>query len=178
MRKIIVIDTNILCVWLQVPGKNTCGSDNDQWDKTRVDPILQEEETAKTIFVLPLAVIIETGNHVAQASERRYETALKLADIMKKTAESQTPWAAFTKQSELWNADSLKQLADEFPEFAKQKLAFGDATIKSVAEFYARSGYEVQILTADAGLKSYEPTKPPLIPRRRQKKGKKRKKKK
>jgi hypothetical protein len=170
MRKIIILDTSILCVSLQVPGKDTCGSDSDRWDRARVDRILQAEETEKTTFVLPLAVIIETGNHIAQASVRRYETALKLADIMKKTVDSQTPWAAFTQQSELWDADSLKQLADEFPELAKQNLALGDATIKRVAEFYARSGHEVQILTADAGLKSYEPSKPPLIPRRRKKK--------
>lgn len=40
---------------------------------------------------------------------------------------------------------------------------------KGVADYYAKSGYEVEILTGDGGLKSYEPAKPPLIPRRKQK---------
>ena len=41
------------------------------------------EEKLKTTFVLPLASIIETGNHIAQSSNLRYETALKLAELMK-----------------------------------------------------------------------------------------------
>jgi hypothetical protein len=88
---------------------------------------------------------------------------------MKLTADNQTPWAAFTQQSELWNSEQIKQLADEFPQLATQKLSLGDASIKRVADYYAKSGYEVEILTGDGGLKSYEPAKPPLIPRRKQK---------
>ena len=40
MRKILVIDTSILCVMLNVPGKETCGSQGDFWDKQRVDRII------------------------------------------------------------------------------------------------------------------------------------------
>ena len=25
MKKVLVIDTSVLCVWLKVPGKETCG---------------------------------------------------------------------------------------------------------------------------------------------------------
>lgn len=28
MRKVLVIDTSVLCVWLKVPGKETCGPSN------------------------------------------------------------------------------------------------------------------------------------------------------
>ena len=28
MKKVLVIDTSVLCVWLKVPGKETCGSSN------------------------------------------------------------------------------------------------------------------------------------------------------
>ncbi|MEM9539313.1 MAG: hypothetical protein AAGA60_07350 [Cyanobacteria bacterium P01_E01_bin.42] len=169
----MIIDTSILCVWLQVPEKETCGSDKNKWDKERVDPILNEDrlKKEKITCVLPLAVIIETGNHIAQAeTNQRYEIAQKLAELMKKTADNTTPWAAFTQQAELWDAEKLKQLAEEFPQFATQSLAFGDLTIKKVADFYAQLGSEVEILTGDRGLKSHEPPKPTLIPRRRQKK--------
>ena len=49
-----------------------------------------------------------------------------------------------------------------------QKLSLGDATIKDVAYYYAQMGYSVEILTGDRGLKAYEPSVPPEIPRRRQ----------
>ncbi len=28
MKKVLVVDTSVLCVWLKVPGKETCGSSN------------------------------------------------------------------------------------------------------------------------------------------------------
>lgn len=31
MRKVLIIDTSILCVWLQVAGMETCGPNNDRW---------------------------------------------------------------------------------------------------------------------------------------------------
>ena len=56
----------------------TCGPDNDKWDKPRVDAKIQAEIEAKTTLVLPLATLIETGNHIAQASHSRREKALNL----------------------------------------------------------------------------------------------------
>lgn len=44
MRKVLIIDTSILCVWLQVPGMADCGPDHDKWDKQRVARKIQEEE--------------------------------------------------------------------------------------------------------------------------------------
>ncbi len=33
MKKVLILDTSILCVWLDVPGMDTCGPDDDKWDK-------------------------------------------------------------------------------------------------------------------------------------------------
>jgi len=33
MKKVLIIDTSILCVYLGVPGKDTCGTDQNKWDK-------------------------------------------------------------------------------------------------------------------------------------------------
>lgn len=167
MARVLIIDTSILCVLLSVPGKETCGSGRNAWNKRRVDAFLKKEIARSTTFVLPLATIIETGNHIAQATARRYETAQALADIMRKAADETSPWAAFTHQSEFWGADGLKKLADEWPKLAAQEMSIGDATIITVAEYYGRMGNHVEILTGDEGLKSYEPAVPPPIPRRR-----------
>ena len=85
---------------------------------------------------------------------------------MKLTADNQTPWAAFIEPSVLWNRENLKQLADEFPNFASRWFALGDATIKQIADYYNKQGNQVEILTGDESSKSYQPLQPPLIPRR------------
>lgn len=112
--------------------------------------------------------LIETGNHIAQAASRRYEAAQSLAKLIA-AADGTTPWAAFTEQSTLWEAEQLKQLATQWPPLAAEKISIGDATIKTVAEYYAKMGFQVEILTGDGGLKAYQPATPTRIPRRRAK---------
>jgi len=166
--KVLIIDTCILCVWLEVPNMGTCGPDNDRWDKQRVDEKIQAEAQDGTTFVLPLATIIETGNHIAQSAHSRKERGEGLADLMSKSADNETPWAAFSDQSILWSPVKIKELADTWPNLADQRMSLGDATIKDVAEYYAQMNYGVEILTGDQGLKAYEPLAPAEIPRRRQ----------
>lgn len=167
MRKVLIIDTSILCCWLKIPGKETCGTGINSWDKIKVDRFLDREIHAGTTLVLPLATILETGNHIAQANTLRFEKATELAGLIESTVEQKSPWAAFLEQTTLWDNNGLKKLADEWPSLASRQLSIGDATIKNVADYYSRAGYSVEIFTCDLDLKSYEPTKPPLIPRRR-----------
>ncbi|MFH1139464.1 MAG: hypothetical protein V1816_25555 [Pseudomonadota bacterium] len=167
MKRILIIDTSILCVWLDVPGLNACGPNDDRWDRARVEKKIQHEMEQDTTFVLPLATILETGNHIAQAQQSRRERGKALAELMKQSADRQTPWAAFSDQSALWSAEKVKALADIWPDLAAQKLSLGDATIKDVAEYYAQIGYAVEILTGDKGLKAHQPATPLQVPRRR-----------
>lgn len=115
-------------------------------------------------------LIIETGNHIAQAAHSRRQRAETLADLIRKSADETTPWAAFSDQSTLWKPENLRALAYKWPEMADQRFSLGDATIKEVAEFYAQThGWQVEILTGDQGLKAYEPAIAVDVPRRRQK---------
>ncbi len=167
MKRVLIIDTSILCIWLKVPGMDTCGPGNE-WTKQLVNEKIEKEKEKNTIFVLPLATIIETGNHIAQAAHSRKERGEALADLMRKSADQQTPWAAFSDQSVLWSEEKLKSLANSWPGLAAQKLSLGDATIKDVAEYYSQMQYAVEILTGDQGLKAYQPPEPVQVPRRRQ----------
>jgi len=164
MKKVLIIDTSVLCVWLRVPGKESCGHDADQWDWDRVEKKIKEENQNHSTFVLPLATIIETGNHISQASKSRRERGKALADLIRKSADQQSPWAAFSEQDMLWKPDKLKKLADTWPDLAARSLSLGDATIKDVAEYYAESGCEVEILTGDGGLKAYQPEARVMFP--------------
>ena len=66
-QKVLIIDTSIMCVWIGIPGKETCGPDTDRWDKELVEAFLVEEIKEGATLVFPLASMIETGNHIAQA---------------------------------------------------------------------------------------------------------------
>ena len=166
-QRILILDTSVLCCWLQVPGKEETGPVHDRWNHDRINVLLERERTKSSTFVLPMATLIETGNHIAQAPCQRFERATRLANYLREAADAQSPWAAFTDQSPLWQTENLRTLADRWPQLASGGISIGDATIKDVAEYYAKAGYFVEILTADAGLKAYEPAQPISIPRRR-----------
>lgn len=157
MKKVLILDTSILCIWLKVPGKATCGSGAGEVTYDMVSRKIEEEMALGTTFILPMAAIIETGNHIAQATGDRFAVASSLVDIIHKSAEATSPWAAFTVQSELWKEDALKQLADRWKGTVISGQSLGDASIVDVANYYHQAGWEVEIYTGDAGLKSYEP---------------------
>lgn len=168
-KSVLIIDTSILCVWLKVAGMERCGPDVDSWDFFRIDDEIRTHIECEYTLVLPLATIIESGNHIAHARENRRECAAALGEILVKVADEKTPWAAFSDQHELWGSENLKRLAEEWPDLAAKKLAIGDATIKQVAEYYSRMGCVVRILTGDQLLSSYEPAAHAVLkPRRRQ----------
>lgn len=157
MRKVLILDTSILCVWLRVPGKDTCGSGTGKITCDMVSQKIKEEVELGTTFILPMAAIIETGNHIAQSAGDRFAVASALVEIVHKSADAASPWAAFTVQSELWKEEALKQLADRWKGTVVSGQSLGDASIVDVANYYYQAGYEVEIYTGDAGLKSYEP---------------------
>ncbi|MDJ0674032.1 MAG: hypothetical protein QNJ36_01300 [Calothrix sp. MO_167.B42] len=143
----------------------SCGTDDDKWDFKRVDEKIQSEIEQSTVLVLPLAVVVEIGNHIAQA-KNNYDVAQKFAEIMTKAADETSPWAAFSKQVKLWEKDELKKLADQFPQWASQKTSMGDASIVFLGQYYKQEGFCVEFLTADKGLKAQEPPPPPQLTRR------------
>lgn len=165
MKKVLVIDTSVLCVWLKVPGKETCGSSNALITYDIVAKKIELERTMGTTFILPLATIIETGNHIAHSSGDRKFLEEEFARIMIDSADENSPWAAFTEQSNLWNPENLKKLAEKWKETVIAGQALGDASIVEVVNYYTDLGYRVEILTGDEGLKAYEPTVE--VPRRR-----------
>lgn len=166
-KKVLILDTSVLCCWLRVPKKDTAGKAEDRWDFDRINDILISEHAIGSIFVLPIATLIETGNHIAQCSGDRFSLATSLSQHLSNSADATSPWAAFTDQSGLWEQASLLKLAKTWPKLAVGGTSIGDATIKDVAEYYAQAGCSVEILTGDEGLKAYQPIRPINVPRRR-----------
>jgi hypothetical protein len=173
MRKVLLIDTSLLCVWLKVPGKETAG--NNKWDFELVNKKILTEIEKGTTLVLPLATVIETGNHIAQAkntnSDSKRITSEEFAKIMIYAADEKSPWVAFREQIVLWEAEGLKNLAEKFPNQAVEKTSMGDASIVVLGWYYHQKGFHVEFLTDDNGLISQQPPQP-NPPTRRSSRGK------
>jgi hypothetical protein len=168
VKKVLVIDTSVLCVWLQVKGMDPCGPSGDSWDYDRVNRHIERVIEEKATLVLPMATLVETGNHIAQSNDpQRYEVAQRLGRLIKNTADEVSPWAAFTEQSFLWTKERLHGIAENWPSEAARKISIGDFTIVQVANYYSALGYQVEILTGDQGLKALQPASPVHRPRRR-----------
>ena len=66
-RKVLVLDTSVLCCWLKVPGRETAGPLENRWTPERIASLVEKETAQGSALVLPIASLIETGNHIAQA---------------------------------------------------------------------------------------------------------------
>lgn len=42
-KRILIIDTSVLCCWLQVPGKAEAGPDADRWNHDRISKLIAVE---------------------------------------------------------------------------------------------------------------------------------------
>lgn len=166
-KKVLIIDTSILMVWLEVPGFQTAGKDNE-WTIDEVTEKLQNEQNNGTCFILPIATIIETGNHIAQVKgDIRKGVVEKFADLLEDVAKNKTPWTLFTNQTEFWSSEQLIELAEQWRKTGIMRLSLGDASIVKVAQYYQQM-YEVEIFTGDRQLKGYEKLPQEfIIPRRR-----------
>jgi len=166
-QRVIVLDTSMLTVHLQLPGHDSCGTDADRWTYARIDGHLKLRRKQGALFVLPLATIIETARHIAYAPQARHELATELGKRVRQSVDGTTPWVQFREQASLWESKGLSSLMDRWPDLAARKISLADASISDVAHFFAKLGHPVEILTGDAGLKALEPIPPRLTPRRR-----------
>ena len=137
MNKVLILDTSILCVWLQVPGKETCGPEHKRWTYDLVKAKIDAEIEQGTTLILPLAAIIETGNHIAQAPGDKHGIVNSFADHIEKALDGKVPWAAFTKQSQLIGSEAFKETIAEWRKTALAGQSLGDAMIVAVANYYS-----------------------------------------
>lgn len=93
------VDTSVLLEILEVPGKS------QQPDAVRA--LRREREAAGDFFVLPIATVVETGNHIAQARDRR--GAGKLVAILQLARTGQAPFLLHQVE---WDDAFVEHLCD------------------------------------------------------------------
>lgn len=156
MRQVRFVDTSVLCDIIAVPGKT-------QRHNTVVAE-LRELVKAGVPLVLPIATIIETGNHIAQAADgdARRACAERFVTLLRATANGQMPWVL---HAVAWDESMLTLLCDgtahtgAFVDLAAAGLlGTGDLSILAERELYRRrtAGVEVTLWTHDEKLSAYE----------------------
>ena len=126
---VVFIDTSVLCNLLRIPGKA-------QHQQEVHEDYRQRREAGDT-FVLPLAAVVETGNHIEQLGESlgydRRRCAESLVAILRLVAGGDEPWVLHELA---WDAEALRRFCEgtaQTPGFvevaAPGHLGGGDLTI-------------------------------------------------
>ncbi len=150
MREIVLLDTSIFCRILRVP--RMCSkpeSQAAQWEVARLAGI-------GATLLLPVAVIYETGNHIAQNGDgdERRKVATRFVREVGKAFEGGTPYTPTPLQT----AGEMSEWLDQFPDYAIQGVGLGDLSIIRIfeAECIQHPLARVRIWTDDDHLASYD----------------------
>jgi hypothetical protein len=116
---ICLVDTSIFCNIVEVPGR--CQQRDDVLDG------LREKIEQGWNLLLPLAAIVETGNHVAQVSDgnQRRRAAQRFVEQVRQAIRGQAPWVV----TPMPDANDWLAWLDEFPDSAMRGVSIGDLTI-------------------------------------------------
>ncbi|MDD2946148.1 MAG: hypothetical protein PHG15_10265 [Acinetobacter sp.] len=156
MSSICLIDTSILLNILNVPNRNK--------ERNEILEKFYEYIELEFSFIIPMAVVIETGNHISQNGDgnTRREVAERFVETLEKTLTGEAPFRIADWDTQ----EKIREWLFEFPEHAQRNksstrtgegTSFGDLSIikefeKSCSKF---SMSEVFIWSLDEDLKSY-----------------------
>lgn len=147
MRSVILIDTSVLCNLLKVPFM--C----ERHEEVRRQ--LEVFKNENVVLTIPLAAVVETGNHVAHQGDgdQRRKSAGRFKEFILRAVRGQQPF-------ELLNVDKsrLDVLLEGYPDYAMRKVGLGDQTIlDAFAEVRERlPTHRVRIWSFDSDLAGYD----------------------
>jgi len=152
-KRVIIVDTSILVVWLRIPGFSEAGTARLTY--TDIDAKLKSEIAKGAILMLTMAVIIETGNHIAQIQNAslRKQMVNQFADFLQTTIETKNAWRVFYQENEFWTPNELQKLATQWRSQGIYKLSLGDASILKVTNCL-KPVFDVEVYTGDTQLYS------------------------
>lgn len=153
-----ILDTSILCELFDIPGRAS--------QYARVLHELDVRRQAKQRFAIPLATVIETGNHIGQISrgDVARQTATRFVGFVRDAVAQVTPdFFVTTDLLPLYfpnEVDALRWL-DAFPGWATRKVGFGDLTIveewrRLCRQFAHHPQVEIAIWSLDAHLSAFQ----------------------
>jgi len=150
------VDTSVLLVYLDVPHMNA--------GRQAIVSEMKRKQKLGVLFILPVAAVVEAGNHIAQVAngDARRRCARALEAVLRLSVQQTTPW---TVHAAAWDEAFLTSLCDgvagRMPSMLETmttgQLGTGDLSILAERERYRQrvAVYEVGIWTLDERLKSW-----------------------
>ena len=122
MKSVKLIDTSILCEMLMIPGK--CDSAFSK--KVCGEFVRLAKKDVR--FILPLATVVETGNHIAQNGDGniRRKKARELVDFVNQSLKHESPFLP----PPFWQEEDLRAWMARFPDAAMREIGLGDVSIQ------------------------------------------------
>jgi hypothetical protein len=146
---ICIVDTSILCELLKVPRRFT-----DQ----HADLLLEFERRQKAgeRFLLPLTVVLETGNHIANAPDgtERRRAAEKFVTLVRQSLAGESPF----DPAALPGVEDVQSWLDDFVDHAMCGRGLGDRSLialwQQLSELHPHG--RVYIWSLDGDLQGYD----------------------
>ncbi|MES2228596.1 MAG: hypothetical protein V4540_12610 [Pseudomonadota bacterium] len=128
MSSIVIVDTSVLLNILDVPGRNQ--------DRDVVLNRLGELIDSGDHLFIPMAAIVEVGNHIARVGNgaHRRAAAERFVLEVRRALSNEAPWKPINFPS---NEEVLSWL-DAFPDSATHGIGMGDLSIKKEWEELCR----------------------------------------
>lgn len=120
MKAICLVDTSVFVGLLNVPNMNS--------EHAVLFELLKRKIEEKESLFLPMATILETGNHIAQNGDgtQRRQCANRFVEQVQMAIDGKTPFTAMN----FLEADELRKWLTEFPDVAMRGCGLGDLSIK------------------------------------------------
>ena len=148
MSAIVLVDTSILLNVVDVPGRNQ--------QRTEVLQVLEQRILQRDHLFIPLAAIIETGNHIAHVDDGglRRQAAQRFAQAVGDALNDIAPW----KPLNFPNRADLSSWLGSFSDSAMRKVGMGDLSIQKEWEQLCQKFplSRVAIWSADSDLQGFD----------------------
>lgn len=151
MSNVHFIDTSVLVELLNIPNMNS--------HHTQAQEEYQAFARNGDVFVLPVAVLVETGNHIAHISDgnMRHQIATRFSSLVEKAVRSEDNWNTVPSIS----PETLEAIMRNFPVQVMNQTGFGDISIIEQFNDYWQNRQpigEMRIWTFDTHLMGYTRT--------------------
>ena len=155
MRRVTFLDTSVLTELVRVPGKSQRAED--------VKREFEDRRRGGDLFVIPTTAIIETGNHIAQASGDRRGAAIRLVQLIEAARDNRDPFRVHRVQWDeafLTNLCAGSSTSESFVDLAGAgRMGGGDVAILVERDRFRAtsdaSALEVSIWTLEAELGAF-----------------------
>lgn len=148
MPDVLIVDTSIFLNVLDIPNRNQ--------RRREVFEEFRALGTSGSVFLLPVATVVESGNHIARLPDGRLrrQYARRFCGDVQKALNGESPWSL----APLPDEHSVSLWLEGFPEAAMRKMGMGDHSIVKAWETACGNNpyRRVRIWALDGHLTGYD----------------------